>query len=109
MLKLLKKKSVYWSIIIVAIIAFLLIWNGITKTTNYSDKYAGFDFSKIESEGRADSYTAYRAKYRDAGYPTTDIQVDLRKATGDCELADMFGGWYHHAYGQRCRSRILQH
>lgn len=91
MLKLLKKKSVYWSIIIVAIIAFLLIWNGITKTTNYSDKYAGFDFSKIESEGRADSYTAYRAKYRDAGYPTTDIQVDLRKATGDCELADMFG------------------
>ncbi len=83
MLKLLKKKSVYWSAIIIAVIVFLLIWNGVTKKTDYSDKYKGFDFSTVEAEGRKDSYAAFLMRYKDAAYPTGDIVVDLKKLTGE--------------------------
>ncbi|MBQ6106561.1 MAG: extracellular solute-binding protein [Lachnospiraceae bacterium] len=79
MLKLLKKKSVYWSALIIAVIVFLLIWNGLTKKTDYSDKYKGFDFSKVEAEGRSDSYAAFLQRYKDAACPTEDITVDLKE------------------------------
>ena len=84
MLKLLKKKSVYWSAIIIAVIVVLLVWNGVTKKTDYSDKYKGFDFSQIEAEGRQDSYAAFLSRYKDAAYPTEEISVDLK--------ADLSGG-----------------
>ena len=58
MLKFLKKKSVYWSVIIAAVVIFLLVWNGVTKKTDYSDKYEGFDVTKVEGDfaGTISSY-----------------------------------------------------
>lgn len=86
MLKILKKKSVYWSILAVAVVIFLLVWNGLTKKTDYSDKYKGFDFSQIEGEGRADSYSAYLVKHQGKAYPTQDIAIDLAKDLTDGKL-----------------------
>ena len=92
MLKFLKKKSVYWSVIIAAVVIFLLVWNGVTKKTDYSDKYKGFDVSKVEGEGRSDSYSAYLYRHQGAAYPATDIPVDLKSATGEqFEFADEHG------------------
>ena len=93
MLKLLKKKSVYWSVIIVAVIVFLLVWNGVTKKTDYSDKYKGFDFEKLQGEGRSDSYAAYVYAHQGAAHPTKDINVDLRSALvegEEYEFADAY-------------------
>ena len=81
MLKILKKKSVYWSIIIAAVVIFLLVWNGVTKKTDYSDKYKGFDFSKVEGEGRTDSYSAYLLRNKDAAHPVNDVAVELSNDT----------------------------
>ena len=92
MLNFLKKKSVYWSIIIVAVVVFLLVWNGVTKKTDYKDKYKGFDFSKVEGEGRADSYSAYMVRNQDKTYPTSDVSVNLKDFEGEgCELTDCYG------------------
>lgn len=81
MLKFLKKKSVYWSVIIAAVVIFLLVWNGMTKKTDYSDKYKGFNFKQVEGESRSDSYSAYQFRHSDAARPTQDVTVELNDST----------------------------
>lgn len=75
----LKKKYVYWPIIIIAVIVALVLWNSATGVQNYADKYAGFDFSKVEGEGREDSYTAYLIRHGGANavYPAETISIPL--------------------------------
>ncbi len=96
MLKFLKKKSVYWTLIIVAVIVVLFLLNGTSKTSDYSAKYEGFDFSKVEGEGRSDSYTAYMLAHANDAYPAQDIEIDLNQAVGNgeeakCEFIDVDG------------------
>ena len=80
MLKVLKKKYVYWPLIIIAVVALIVIWKLNSKVTTYEDKYAGFDFSQVEGEGREDSYTAYLLRHEGEEYPSGSISADLSEA-----------------------------
>lgn len=77
MLKVLKKKYVLWPLIIVAIIAVVVLLSVFDKQTSYADKYAGFDFSTVEGEGREDSYNAYLIRHEGAAYPKESIEIPL--------------------------------
>ena len=83
----LKKKYVYWPLIIIVVAAVLFVWSSFSRVESYADKYAGFDFSTIEGEGREDSYTAYLLRHGEADgtavYPSGTYEVSL--AEGDVE------------------------
>lgn len=79
----LKKKYVYWPLIIIAVVVVLVVWSSLSGVESYADKYAGFDFSKVEGEGREDSYTAYLLRHGGADgtavYPSETLSVPLTK------------------------------
>ncbi len=80
MVNFLKKKHMLWPTVILVIIAIVVVWKMTSKVTTYEEKYAGFDFSKVEGEGRQDSYTAYLLRHEGAAYPSGSISADLSSA-----------------------------
>lgn len=76
----LKNKFVVWpAIILVVILLVVLLGNSGVKS--YSDKYKGFDFTKVEGEGREDAYTAYLIRHGAADgtavYPKHTISIPM--------------------------------
>ncbi len=95
MRKVLKKKYVYIPLVIVAVVAVIVVWSMFKTEASYADKYKDFDFSKIEGEGREDSYSAYLIQHAGAVYPQESITIPLSEesvAAGEEYEFKSYGG-----------------